>query len=73
MSIKNNYYNFKMSYITSVIRKCVNNIWSEYDKDGSNKLDRFETKRFVTDILIEMGDGGKFSEEEFEDCFKDFD
>ena len=59
----------KMSYIKAVIRKCVNDIWSDYDKDGSNKLDRTETRKFVTDILQEMGDGGKFSEEDFEECF----
>ena len=62
-----------MSYIEAVIRKCVNDIWGEYDKDGSNQLDKSETKRFVTDILKEMGDGGQFSEQEFEDCFKEFD
>ena len=62
-----------MSYIDQVIKKCVNNIWGRYDLDGSNELDKTETKWFITDILAEMGDKDGFSEEVFEDTFNFFD
>ena len=37
----------EMADIDAVIRKCVDDIWAEYDKDGSGALDRDETKKFV--------------------------
>ena len=33
--------------IDSVIAKCVDEIWSKYDDDGNDFLDKEETKRFV--------------------------
>ena len=62
-----------MADIDAVIRKCVDDIWAEYDKDNSGALDKDETKRFVKNTLSEMGDGGEFSETDFEACFKEFD
>ena len=61
--------------IDSVIAKCVDDIWAEYDKDNSGELDKEETKAFVKKTLCDMegGDGGEFSEEDFEACFKEFD
>ena len=61
--------------IDTVIKKCVDDIWAEYDKDNSGALDKDETKAFVKKTLCDMegGDGGEFSEEDFEACFKEFD
>ena len=45
----------------------------EVQADGSGALDKEETKRFVKNTLSEMGDGGEFSEADFEACFREFD
>jgi len=62
-----------MADIDAVIRKCVDDIWKEYDKDGSGALDKSETKKFVKNTLKEMDDSAVFSDEDFEQCFKEFD
>jgi Ca2+-binding EF-hand superfamily protein len=62
-----------MADIDAVIRKCVDDIWKEYDKDGSGSLDKAETKRFVKNTLKEMDDSAQFSDADFEACFKEFD
>ena len=62
-----------MADIDAVIRKCVDDIWAEYDKDNSGSLDKEETKLFVKNTLSEMNDSGEFSEEDFEACFSEFD
>ena len=62
-----------MADIDAVIRKCVDDIWAEYDKDNSGELDKEETKKFVQNTLSEMADSGEFSEADFEACFKEFD
>ena len=36
-----------MADIDAVIRKCVDDIWAEYDKDNSGYLDKDEAKKFV--------------------------
>ena len=33
--------------VDSVIKKCVEDIWGEYDADNSGELDKEETKRFI--------------------------
>ena len=40
--------------IDSVIAKCVDDIWNEYDKDGNGTLDKEETKAFVKKTLVDM-------------------
>ena len=62
-----------MADIDQVIKKCVDDIWAEYDKDNSGALDKAETKQFVQNTLHEMSDNGEFSETDFEACFKEFD
>ena len=57
----------------AIIEKCVEDIWKEYDKDGSGALDKEETKLFVKNTLGEINYNGDFSEEDFEACFKEFD
>ena len=59
--------------IDAVIAKCVDDIWTEYDKDGNGNLDKNETKAFVKKTLTEMSGGDEFSDEDFEACFKEFD
>ena len=56
-----------------VIQRCVAEIWSQYDKDNSNTLDKTETKAFVQATMAEMSENDTFSEEDFEGCFKEFD
>ncbi len=62
-----------MADIDAVIRKCVDDIWAEYDKDNSGCLDKEETKAFVKNTLSEMSDDSEFSEADFEACFAEFD
>ena len=62
-----------MADIDAVIKKCVEDIWQEYDKDNSGSLDKEETKKFVQNTLSEMNDSGEFSESDFDACFKEFD
>jgi len=52
-----------------VIRKCVDDIWREYDKDNSGALDKEETKKFVQDTLGNLGSGDEFSDEAFDEVF----
>ena len=59
--------------IDAVIAKCVDDIWTEYDKDGNGNLDKNETKAFVKKTLAEMAGGDEFSDDDFEACFKEFD
>ena len=62
-----------MSDLDSVIMRCVDDIWREYDQDNSGYLDIEETRRFVFDVLREMSDDFAFSQEDFERCFREFD
>ena len=62
-----------MASIDDVIKKCVEDIWKEYDKDNSGALDKDETKKFVKNTLNEMNDSGEFSEDDFDACFREFD
>ena len=59
--------------IDAVIAKCVDDIWTEYDKDGNGNLDKNETKAFVQKTLAEMAGNEEFSDEDFDACFKEFD
>ena len=62
-----------MSDIDSIIEKCIDVIWKAYDQDNCGFLDKSEVKQFVKVTLIEMGESGEFSDEDFEACFKEFD
>ena len=53
--------------VDSVIARCVQEIWNNYDKDNSNALDKTETKAFMEATLSEMqGQSGEISNEDFE-------
>uniref|UniRef100_A0A6C0HGG5 EF-hand domain-containing protein n=1 Tax=viral metagenome TaxID=1070528 RepID=A0A6C0HGG5_9ZZZZ len=62
-----------MSDIDAVINKCVDDIWKEYGKKGSESLSKDDTKKFVMNTLSDMEDVEPFTEADFEACFKEFD
>ena len=62
-----------MSDLDMVIHRCVEDIWRDYDADGSGELDKEETQKFVFDTLKEMSDDCQFNEADFEKCFTEFD
>ena len=52
----------------------MNEIWAEYDTDGSGVLEREETRLFVTDVLKGLGiNNGQFSDNDFEITFRETD
>jgi hypothetical protein len=55
------------------VEEQVDQIWGNYDKDGSGTLNKSETRVFIKDLLVKLGEDGKFSVEEFNALFKDFD
>ena len=61
-----------MADAQAVIDKCVEDIWSQFDKDGNGCLDKEETKKFVEATMKEIGDASH-SEEDFDACFQEFD
>mmetsp|Transcript_17329 Transcript_17329/g.21858 ORF Transcript_17329/g.21858 Transcript_17329/m.21858 type:complete len:93 (-) Transcript_17329:107-385(-) len=62
--------------VDSVIAKCVEDIWEEYDNDNSNTLDKEECRRFIYTTIREFG-GQKavetLSDEDFDLTFALFD
>lgn len=62
-----------MSDIDAVIKKCVDDIWKDYGKKGSDSLSKDETRKFVMETLASMRDDETFTEADFEACFKEFD
>lgn len=64
----------KSDDINETLKDCINEIWGEYDTDGSGVLEKDETKIFVRDILQGVGvDGANFSDRDFETCFRETD
>ena len=61
-----------MADMLVVITKVVNELWPEYDKDGSGALDKEESKNLVESANYEMIDSLPFDEKKFEACFKNF-
>jgi len=62
-----------MSDIDAIIRKCVDDIWNDYGKPGSNSLTKEEAKTFVSSTLKDIGDSENFTEADYDACFKEFD
>ena len=65
-----------MVNVDAVIRNCVEDIWGEYDIDGSGALDKEECRNFVIQTMREFaGDEAvkNFSHPDFEFTFKLFD
>ena len=64
----------KSEDINETLKECINDIWGEYDVDGSGVLEKEETKIFVRDILEGLGvDGAGFSDHDFDYCFRETD
>ena len=62
-----------MSDIHSLIENAVNEIWGEYDADGSGQLDKSECKRFIASTLSSAGQNIEISDHDFEQCFTEYD
>ena len=64
--------------VDSSISKCVEEIWSKYDKDDNGHLDKDEVRQFVNDLLsdnkhLREAEGSVYNDAEFEECFSSFD
>ena len=62
-----------MADLDEVIKNCVDDIWAIYDCDNSGYLDYDETRSFVKKTLEEFTNSDEFCEEDFKQCFKEFD
>jgi Ca2+-binding EF-hand superfamily protein len=62
-----------MADMDAVIRKHLDDIWEEYDKDGSGALDKAETKKLVNNKFKNILVDEAYTDEGFEQCFKEFD
>ena len=51
----------------------VDEIWQSYDLDGTNKLNKFEAKKFIEELLPDMKAGHYLGDNEFNRLFKEFD
>ena len=60
-----------MTDLDEIIQQCVTDIWSKFDKDNNEILDKIECKRFVSSILGH--NAGSLSAEEFSTLFDEFD
>ena len=54
-----------MPNMDTVISDCIDDIWQLYDKNNDNRLSVDETKKFVKNTLIELGETGDFTDEDF--------
>ena len=54
----------------SALDGLIDQIWEQYDADGSGELDKEETRKFVSDTLGNLGGGGEFSDEAFDEVFR---
>ena len=61
-----------MTDVDLILNQCVDDIWDNYDKDGSGSLDKAEAKQFASRILGPEA-VKNFSDEDFDICFKEFD
>ena len=57
-----------------LIKKCIEMIWDEFDKDGNGYLDKDETKAFIIKSLAEtQPDEPQIDDATFEECFNIYD
>ena len=61
------------SDMSNHLQKYVEKIWLKYDDDNNELLDKLETKQFVTDTMIEMGNKITFSDSDFNKYFRQID
>ena len=62
-----------MTEIEDVIESCVEDIWEKFKKKDTDNLSKAETREFIQDVLREVDDIENYREEEFEQCFTEFD
>ncbi len=62
-----------MADLDEYFRGVVDDIWAEFDKDGSGVLEKDEAKKCIQSALSVMEDADELSEADFEECFKEFD
>ena len=60
-----------MTDLDEIIQQCVTDVWSKFDKDNNEILDKIECRRFVISILGH--NENSLSEEEFTTIFNEFD
>ena len=60
-----------MTDLDDIIHQTVIDIWSKFDRDNNEILDKVESRRFVDSILGK--DAKTFTKFEFERLFKEFD
>ena len=60
----------KSMYVEKEIKRCVSDIWENYDDDENLTLDRDEIKEIVIDSLKEIGEDVKIvSDRDFNELF----
>ena len=64
---------YDCSDIDMVVAQCVDEIWEVFGTDNSGSLDKDETKRFVKSTLMDMQEDNPLSDEDFDQCFREFD
>jgi Ca2+-binding EF-hand superfamily protein len=55
------------------VDELVEQIWSQYDADGSGQLNKRETRNFVMDVLSKLSEDPKIPEDEFNYLFSSMD
>ena len=58
------------SDMSNHLMKYVEKIWLKYDDDNNGYLDKLETKQFIHDTMIEMGNKISFSDADFNKYFR---
>ena len=61
------------SDMSNHLMKYVEKIWLKYDDDNNGYLDKLETKQFIHDTMIEMGNKISFSDADFNKYFRQID
>ena len=51
-----------MPSIDTVIKDCIDEIWMLYDANKDSRLSPEETRKFVKNTLIELGETGEFTD-----------
>lgn len=56
-----------------VVHKTVDEIWGKYDVDGNGSLDKDETRKFVNEVMADLGETSAIDETAFEATFATLD
>ena len=62
-----------MSQVDGVLKRCVDDVWDIYDKEGEGAIDAEMTKKLVIATLCENKAENMWSEEDFDKAFEEFD